>query len=108
MTRKRYQIVISGPEDNTWVSLDSVAQLADLHPGLIAEFARANLIASFVHRGQLYFDQSGIHRLRQIRSLHFDSGISMRTVRLIIGLFDRIEAAETEIEQLRERLRLHT
>ena len=104
-TESRLQIVESTREDVTWVDLDTVADLSGLHPEMIEEFVRADVVSGFLYRGAVYFDENGLYRLRQIRALHIDSGLNIRTVRLIIDLIDRLEYAENEVHRLRERMR---
>ncbi len=55
--------------------------------------------------GEIYFDQSGISRLRHIAYLRDHEHTSLRTLRYIVSLLDHLEAKEREVQELRERIR---
>jgi|GEM_PF-1387525 len=87
------------------VDLDSASQLSGMHPEMILEVARAQLVfASIIDvSGDSYFDCVAIARLRLIEHLRVGQRAHMRTIRLIIQLTDRAESAERDLHQIREQ-----
>jgi len=88
-------------------NLESAAELSGVHRDLILEFARAELLPSVEAGGdesRLRFDEHAIYRLRQIDVLQ-KHHTSLRVIRDILRLLDRIAEAELEIHRLRELLR---
>jgi len=86
--------------------LAAAAELSGMHPEMILEFTRARLIRFSPHgpSGSLRFDNHAIFRLRQIQSLRQERAMSLRSIRLVVELLDRLDAAEAQVRSLRERL----
>jgi DNA-binding transcriptional MerR regulator len=109
MTNKiTYTIVPTYSETSRgFVDLEMASQLSGMHPEMILEVTRAQLvvISRQDRSGNPYFDDEAIYRLRQIEELRMKQRMQMRTVRLIMQLRDRAEAAEREVRWLRERMR---
>jgi DNA-binding transcriptional MerR regulator len=105
----RYQLISlteSSRADSIFTDLGEASALCGLHPEMIEEFLRAHLVQAFKSpSGDIYFDQAGIARLRQIAHLREHEHVSLRMVRYIAGLLDSLEARELELRELRERLR---
>ena len=91
-----------------WFDLDTTAELSGVHRDLILEFTRAELLPT-VRSGEgesvWQFDERAIYRLRQIDSLRERHHTSLRVIRDILRLLDRLEDAEIEVRRLREQLR---
>jgi len=91
-----------------WFDLDTTSELSGVHRDLILEFTRAALLPT-VRGGDddstWRFDERAIYRLRQIDCLQQNRGASLRVIRDILRLLDRLEEAEFEIHRLREQLR---
>jgi len=86
--------------------LNEAADLCGLHPEMIEEYLRAHLVSAVRgESGKVYFDQSGISRLRHIAYLRDHEGTSLKTLRYIMSLLDHLEAKEHELQELRERAR---
>jgi hypothetical protein len=89
-----------------WFDLDTTAELTGVHRDLILEFTRAEFLPT-VRGGDdesiLQFDECAIYRLRQIDSLRQRHHTSLRVIRDILRLLDRLEDAE--VLRLREQLR---
>ena len=88
-------------------NLEAAAELTGVHRGIILEFVRAELLPSIESgddESRLRFDEHAIYRLRQIDVLRRHH-TSLRMIRDILRLLDRIEEAELEIHRLRELLR---
>jgi DNA-binding transcriptional MerR regulator len=108
MTKITYTIVPTRTGSaGGFVDLDMASELSGVHPEMILEFTRARMVS--VSRqdesGNPYFDDEAIYRLRHIEHLRNQEGVQMRTIRLILDLMDRAEAAERELRWLRERMR---
>ena len=110
MTQSRYALVryVEGTTGEArWFDLDTTAKLSGVHRDLILEFTRAALLPSARGGGEdavWEYDERAIYRLRQIDGLQRHH-TSLRVIRDILGLLDRLEEAELEIQRLRERLR---
>lgn len=102
----RYTIIKVEEHPERKFSLDQAAELCGLHPEMILEFVRAELVqvAGPQHGTPPRFDQTAIIRLRHIATLRHEH-VSLRTVRYIIHLLDRLDATDRELHNLRERLR---
>lgn len=84
--------------------LEAAAELCGMHPEMILEFARADVI-QMSHEGEFYhLDSRAIHRLRQIAVLREERGLSLRSIRFVMELMERLDAAEGELRVLRERV----
>ncbi|MCW1916214.1 hypothetical protein OJ996_21670 [Luteolibacter sp. GHJ8] len=84
--------------------LERAAELCDMHPEMILEYARAQVV-SLVREGELYhLDSRAIHRLRQIAVLREERGMSLRSIRFVMELLERLDSAEHELRVLRDRL----
>lgn len=102
-----YTIIPASGDAPECYTLDETALLTGLHPEMILEFVRAEYVhvRSTAPESSPSFDEAGILRLRQIEELQTRRGCDLRTIRYIIGLLDRLEAAEHELQILREQLR---
>lgn len=96
-----------GQASRTLVDLETAGRLTGVHPDMILQFARAGLVgaAFWEDEDAPYFDDDDIYRLRQIEHLRNRQGLHLRTVRMIIHLLERAEAAERELRMLRELFR---
>ncbi|MGK0190214.1 MAG: hypothetical protein ACI9R3_006036 [Verrucomicrobiales bacterium] len=107
MANSRYELIAAEIRTETAFDLDQTAELSGMHPEMILEFARAELI--HISAGDPdsapCFDQFAIARLRQIEHFRRHEKLNLRTVRYIVHLLDRLEAADSELRTLRERIR---
>ena len=106
-TSSRQTLVVVSEDPECQFSLERAAELSGMHPEMILEFTRAEIVRTVGENpdGSPRFDESEILRLRQIEYLRTDEGVSLRTIRYILSILDRLEAAEHELRLLRERLR---
>lgn len=90
-----------------FIDLDAASQASGMHPEMILEFVRSELvfIARQDRQGRPYFDEQAVYRLRKIQYLRESQNAHLQTVRIILKLVDRAEAAERELRELRDRLR---
>ncbi len=108
MSKISYTIIPSyGDISRGFVDLDAASELSGMHPEMILEVARARMvvISRKDREGNPYFDDEAIYRLRQIEHLRLEQRAHLRTIRLIMQLMDRAEAAEREVRWLRDRVR---
>ena len=92
--------------ESSYCELGEAAELCGLHPEMIDEFLRGNLVRAFQSQsGEVLFDQAGIARLRQIAHLREREQMNLRVIRYIVSLLDSLDAREAELRELRERLR---
>lgn len=85
--------------------LASAAELSGMHPEMILEFCRAHVVALHRSGDDPRFDSRGIHRLRQIETLRQERSMSLRSIRFVVELMERLDSAENELRSLRERVR---
>ena len=99
--------VYHGGPMQEFIDLESASRLSGMHPVMILEFVRAELVeAARVDReGNPCFDEEAIFRLRQIEHMRTRQGAHLSTIRLVIRLIDRAESAERELRRLRNRMR---
>jgi hypothetical protein len=94
--------------ETRWFDLDTTAELTGVHRDLILGFTRAELLPT-ARGGQdesdWQFDERAIYRLRQIDSLRLRHHTSLRVIRDILRLLDRLEDSELQLRHLREQLR---
>ncbi|WP_035614405.1 chaperone modulator CbpM [Haloferula sp. BvORR071] len=84
--------------------LEAAAELCGMHPEMILEYARADVI-ELRREGELYhLDCHAIHRLRQIAVLREERSMSLRSIRFVMDLMERLDSAEQELRVLRERV----
>lgn len=79
----------------------TTADLTGMHPEMILEFSRSRMVRSQPSaNGAPRFDQHAIFRLRQIATLRQHHSMRLRSIRLVLELVDRLEAAEAELRRL--------
>ncbi|NCF12465.1 MAG: MerR family transcriptional regulator [Verrucomicrobiaceae bacterium] len=105
----RYEITClseSRIERSLLTTIDEAAELCGLHLKEIEEFLSDGLVKGFKDpQGSIFFDQAGISRLRHIAYLLQTEQTNLRTIHYIASLLDSLEAKESELRELRERLR---
>lgn len=90
-----------------YFDLQQASELSAMHPEMVLEFWRAGLVAdagTSKKDNQPVFDMRAVRRLRYIEDLRSHQDLKLRTLRLISHLVDRLESAEEELRQLRQRL----
>lgn len=85
--------------------LDAAAELSGMHPEMILEFCRAHVVALRNPGDHPRFDNRGIHRLRLIETLRQERSMSLRSIRFVVELMEKLDAAESELRTLRERVK---
>ena len=105
MSAKDESLSIPVPAGDEVFGLDAAAELSGMHPEMILEFCRAHVVALRLRAEGPEFDNRGIHRLRLIETLRQERGMSLRSIRFVVELMERLEAAERELRSLRERVR---
>ena len=85
--------------------IDTVSNLVGIHPEMITEFTRGKLVAccGTDQTGKLLFDEAGLCRLRLLSDLRLREKLSLRMIRSICHLMDRLARAEDEVRHLRNR-----
>ena len=84
--------------------LEAAAEICGMHPEMILEYARADLVVLRQEGGRYHLDCRAIHRLRQIAVLREERSLSLRSIRFVMELMERLDAAEGELRVLRERV----
>lgn len=91
--------------DEELYDLETAAELSGMHPEMILEFCRAHVVTLHRRGDSPHFDSHGIHRLRQIETLLHERSMSLRSIRFVMELMERLESTEREVRKLRERMR---
>lgn len=96
-----------GPEDEELYDLETAAELSGLHPGIILELVRSRIVAHMRQDSpdSPRFDALAIYRLRQIEVLREEKTLNMHSLRFVISLIERLENAQRELRELREKSR---
>ncbi len=107
MRTNRYAIVTVQGEGASHFDLARAAEFSGMHAEMILEFVRAQLVNPLRHdaAGEPVFDESEALRLRHIEHLRRAERVNLRTICYIVRLLDRLDATESELRSLRERLR---
>ncbi|MCP5535808.1 MAG: MerR family transcriptional regulator [Akkermansiaceae bacterium] len=93
-------------DDDALIELTDAADICGLHPEMVEEFLRGGLVSAFRSEEEIiYFDPSGLTRLRQISHFRHYEHANLRTIRYILNLLDTLDSREQELRELRERLR---
>jgi len=95
------------PCDEEPVYVISVAaRLVEMHPQTLRMYERLGLVQPHrsAHNIRLYCERD-IERLRKIKRLTQDLGVNLAGVEIILGLLDRIEHLQRELQKRREEIR---
>lgn len=100
-TVRRYEIVIRRRESR-YLSLEALAQRADMHPAVVERFVECGLIEPISREGaEFLFDDAAVPRLRTIKRLREHLGINLSGIAVVLDLLDRIIALQRENERWR-------
>jgi len=84
-------------------SLESAAQLADVHPEMLRYYCQLGLFGEA--RAQpntlLNFDDDALYELRRFEHYRRHHGVNRKTLRLLCGLWREVEHLQKEIRFLR-------
>ena len=105
MTARNESLSIPVSAGDELFDLEAAAELSGMHPEMILEFCRAHIVALHRRGDFLQFDNRGIHRLRLIETLRHERSMSLRSIRFVVELMERLDSAERELRILRERVR---
>ena len=104
---KKNQSIIPLRRGYSLLSVEDLARAASLHPKHLEKFVGFGLIEPTVRtRSGPLFRRSSLERLRRIHRLRRDLGINLAGIAAVLGMRDRIEGLQKEVERLRGRLRL--
>lgn len=84
-------------------SEQETATASHLAPGTIRHLRALGLVAGEEVDGELRYSEEEIMLLRRIRRLHYDLGINMAGVEVIIRLLQRIDELQADLERARGR-----
>ena len=82
------------------------ARLCELHPQTLRLYERLGLVrpARIGSKNRLY-SQADIERLRQIQRLTQDMGVNLAGVEIILGLLEKMQKMQVEMEHEVDRMR---
>jgi MerR family transcriptional regulator, heat shock protein HspR len=108
MTERNYLLVQihSATTTTHYLTLSEVASCCGIHPELIGRFVALGLLEP-VGRGpddELLFEAGAVPLLHKILRLRNQLGINYAGIGVVLELIDRIEAMETRIRELENRL----
>jgi len=87
----------------TTYSLESAAQLADVHPEMLRYYCLLGLFGEARAQSdtQLVFDDDALYELRRFEHYRRHHGVNRKTLRLLCGLWREVEHLQKEIRFLR-------
>jgi MerR family transcriptional regulator/heat shock protein HspR len=89
-----------------FVLISVVAETYGIHPQTLRLYERHGLIKPARSAGNTrLYDQPAIRRLEQILILTRDLGVNLAGVEVVLGLRERLEQMESEVERLLELVR---
>lgn len=96
-----------GPAEEECYDLETAAELSGMHPEIILELVRGRVVTHIREDSpdSPRFDARAIYRLRQIEVLREERSLNMHSVRFVIDLIERLENAQRELRELREKSR---
>ena len=101
MRERRYEIVLCRRERDQ-LTLERLADTAEIHPGLVERFLAYGLLEPVEWVGPvLLFDAAAVPRLRIIMRLRRDTGVNLAGIGMILDLLDRLRTLERENQWLR-------
>ena len=101
---RRYALLVRSSTSDE-VTLDHLAERAEMHPELVARLVDFGLIQPVATRGTfVLFDCAKISRLRSIKRLRNDLGINLPGVAVVLDLIERLTDLERENASLRAKL----
>ncbi len=82
------------------------AKLCNVHPQTLRLYERLGLVlpARVSHKNRMY-SEADIERLKQIQHLTQDMGVNLAGVEVILGLLERMQGMQTQMDADIERLR---
>jgi len=82
-----------------------VAKVLTIHPQTLRQYEREGLICPSRTDGKMrLYSQRDIDKIKMIQRLTRDLGVNLAGVDIIIGLKEKIEAYEDEIEELKSHM----
>lgn len=86
-------------------SLETVSELAGVHPEMLRHYCQLGLFGEARSRpeAELVFDDDALYELRRFEHYRQKQGVNRKTLRLICSLWREIERLETELRFLRGR-----
>ena len=101
---RRYALVVRSLSSDE-VTLDQLAEHAEMHPELVARLVEFGLIRPVATQGTLLlFDSAKVNRLQSIKRLRSDLGINLSGVAVVLDLIERLRDLERENASLRAKL----
>jgi DNA-binding transcriptional MerR regulator len=96
------QSLMLHPAAGQRLTLEALADAADLHPGLVERFVAYGLLEPVSPRDKvLRFEVTAVRRLRTIRRLRDDLGINLPGIAVVLDLLERLEGLQRELAPLR-------
>jgi MerR family transcriptional regulator/heat shock protein HspR len=92
--------------ETRFVLISVVAESYDVHPQTLRLYERHGLIKPARSAGNTrLYDEAAIRRLEQILALTRDLGVNLAGVEVVLGMRERIDELESEVERLLELVR---
>ena len=99
MTR---QELMRRPTLGPGLTLETLAEAAELHPALVEQFVSYGLLEPLGREAKvIYFDARAVARCRTIRRLRADLGINLPGIGVVLDLLERIETLQRELAHYR-------
>lgn len=103
MARKT-RVTIVRRTEHVFLSLEDLASVAGLHPGLVEQFVDYGLLEPLAGAGPgALFPASAVERLRRIVRLKCDLGVNLAGIAVILEMRERIVCLQEELDRLQGR-----
>ncbi len=95
----------NAPDDPVYV-ISIAARIVGMHAQTLRQYERVGLVAPKRTTGRIrMYSRADIARLRQVQRLMNDLGVNLAGVEVILRMNEKIQAMESEMEELRSDLR---
>jgi len=91
-------------DDEDAIDIADLAGLCGLRQDDILEYHRLRIVSLHSSGGTYRAGAHTLHRLRHISTLREEHEMKPASIGFVLGLMDRLDAAERELRALRERL----
>lgn len=93
-------------EDEPVYMISVAARLCELHPQTLRMYERLGLVrpARIGAKNRMYSERD-LDRLRQIQRLTQDMGVNLAGVEVVLGLLERMQHMQDEMDEEMERMR---
>ena len=103
MNRQPFDTEHIDPDEPCYV-ISIAARIVGMHAQTLRQYERVGLVEPKRTRGNIrMYSRADVARLRQVQRLMNDLGVNLAGVEVILRMNERMQAMESEMEQLRQQ-----